>query len=150
MFCKSTADNGANDRPHGPSTEYQWEVLWSLPQRYDVAKDDLYRSLRLVFILRRYSKRGYIRVKVMIPPPPIPWMQRPVNIMVKSFDTAQRIVPTVKKRRETMSSCCRPNIWLIEAMTGWNMAEVRRYDVPAQKASTEVPLSLRAMSCCCS
>jgi hypothetical protein len=48
-----------------------------------------------------------------------------------------------------MSSCCRPNVWLMEAMTGWKMAEVSRYDVPAQKASTDVPFSFCAMSYRC-
>jgi hypothetical protein len=52
----------------------------------------------------------------------------------------------VKNSNETISSCWRPNTWLIDAITGWNIAEVRRYEVPAQKASTDVPLSLRAIS----
>jgi hypothetical protein len=61
--------------------------------------------------------------------------------MVKSRDTAQRMVPTVKNTREMTRSCCRPKVWLMDAMTGWKMAEVRRYDVPAQKASTDDPFT---------
>jgi hypothetical protein len=62
----------------------------------------------------------------MMPPPPTPWIHRPVNNIVKSLDTEHKIVPTVKKTNERTSSCCRPNVLLMDAMTGWNMAEVRR------------------------
>ena len=34
-------------------------------------------------------------VMVMMPPPPMPWMDRPVSRTVKSWATEQRIVPTV-------------------------------------------------------
>jgi hypothetical protein len=44
-------------------------------------------------------------VSVIIPPPPTPWMHRPVSIKVKSFATVQSTVPTVKSRSERMRSC---------------------------------------------
>jgi hypothetical protein len=47
----------------------------------------------------------------------------------------------VKKSSEVMRSCCRPKTAEIDAMTGWKMAEVSRYDVPVQKASAAVPFS---------
>jgi len=53
----------------------------------------------------------------------------------------------VKKRSEVMRSCCRPKTADIDAMTGWKMAEVRRYDVPVQNASAEVPSSFCAITC---
>jgi hypothetical protein len=52
----------------------------------------------------------------------------------------------VKKRSEAMRSSCRPKTAEIDAMTGWKIAEVRRYDVPVQKASAEVPLSFCAIT----
>jgi hypothetical protein len=55
-------------------------------------------------------------------------------------------LPTVKKRSDAMRSCCRPKTADIDAITGWKMAEVRRYDVPVQKASAEVPSSFCAIT----
>ena len=55
-------------------------------------------------------------------------------------------VPAVKKVNEMISICCLPKRADNDAMTGWKMAEVRRYDVPAQKASTEVPCNSCAIT----
>lgn len=65
-------------------------------------------------------------VRVMIPPPPTPWIQRPVNMTVKSQATVHRMMPTVKQTREMRSNCWRPQKWESEATTGWKTAEVRR------------------------
>lgn len=90
-------------------------------------------------------------------------MHLPVSSTVKLCETAQRmatwgqiehlihailvhLLPAAKKSREQRRSCCRPNKADIDAITGWKIAEVRRYEVPAQKASAEVPLSFWAIS----
>lgn len=52
----------------------------------------------------------------------------------------------VKKSREVMRSCCRPKTAETDAITGWKMAEVSRYDVPVQKASAAVPFSFWAIT----
>lgn len=94
----------------------------------------------------RTAQGIHVRVNEMMPPPPPPWIQRPASIKVKPMEAEQRIIPTVKKIRDAISICCRPNVWLIEVMTGRKMAEVKRYEVPAQNASTDVPSSLCAIS----
>jgi hypothetical protein len=55
----------------------------------------------------------------------------------------------VKKTSEVMRSCWRPNCRLIDAMTGWKMAEVRRYDVPAQTGILRSVSVLCMCSCVC-
>ena len=83
--------------------------------------------------------------RVMMPPPPTPWMQRPVSRTPKSWATAQRAVPKVNSTSEAISCRCRPKDSETDAMTGWLTAEVRRYEVPTQKASTDEPASACAM-----
>jgi len=46
--------------------------------------------------------------------------------MAKSVEAEHRMVPIVKQRIEATRSCRRPNTCDIDAMTGWNMADVRR------------------------
>ena len=86
-----------------------------------------------------------ISVKAISPPPPIPWSERPTNKGPKLFETDATMAPTKKKTRATMITGLRPKICEKEAKLGWKMVEVRRKDVPAQKASIAVPLSCLAM-----
>lgn len=77
---------------------------------------------------------------VMMPPPPIPWMERPMKKTVKFFAMgAHSAVPMVKNRTEVRSSSLRPKMSDSAAMKGWLTAHARRYDVPAQKASLADP-----------
>jgi hypothetical protein len=56
------------------------------------------------------------------------------------------IVPTVNKVIDDKSSSRRPNISERVERKGWKMAEDRRYDVPAQKASMADPFNAAAMT----
>ena len=60
---------------------------------------------------------------------------------------AQRRVPSVKNPREMRSISLRPKRSETAPMNGWKTADVRRYDVPAQKASLVVPPSSVASVC---
>jgi hypothetical protein len=44
-------------------------------------------------------------LRVMMPPPPMPWTVRPTSMTEKSLAAAQRIVPRVKKVKDTRRSC---------------------------------------------
>jgi len=44
-----------------------------------------------------------ISVRAMMPPPPMPWRERPARRTVKLLETAQTMAPTVKKRRAVKS-----------------------------------------------
>ncbi len=75
----------------------------------------------------------------MMPPPPIPWILLPTNKSVKSLARAQSSAPAEKKSSASRSSCRLPKLSDRAAMNGWKTALVRRYDVPAQKASEADP-----------
>ncbi len=78
---------------------------------------------------------------VMIPPPPMPWIDRPTKKTGKFLAMgAQRMVPRVKRKTDETSISLRPKMSDRAAMKGWHTAHDRRYDVPAQKASFAVPL----------
>jgi len=89
--------------------------------------------------------RGTISAKitcpmVMMPPPPIPCTARPMKNTVKFLAMgAQSAVPMVKKSTETMSISLRPKMSDRAAMKGWQTAQARRYEVPAQNASVDDP-----------
>ena len=55
------------------------------------------------------------------------------------------MAPTMKKTSETIITGFRPKMWEKEAKFGWKIVEQRRKDVPDQKASIAVPLSLSAI-----
>ena len=55
--------------------------------------------------LRGTISQNMTWLRVMMPPPPTPWMLRPTNITVKLLATAHRTVPIVKKVSENMRSC---------------------------------------------
>jgi hypothetical protein len=86
-----------------------------------------------------------INPRVMIPPPPMPWTERPISSTVKSRATQAIRLPAVKKAKDKTRSNWRPKISERAAMEGWNIAQVRRYDVPAQNVSVAVPPSSSAM-----
>ena len=74
-----------------------------------------------------------------MPPPPMPWITRPTSKVVKELAQAQTIEEIMKRTREGTSSSRRPKISLRAAINGWTTAEVRRKEVPAQKASLAEP-----------
>ena len=75
----------------------------------------------------------------MIPPPPMPWIERPASNSAKFFAAQQRAEPTVKKKTDSNKISRRPKISERAAMNGWQAALVRRYDVPVQKDCAAVP-----------
>ncbi|EDN98932.1 hypothetical protein SS1G_13791 [Sclerotinia sclerotiorum 1980 UF-70] len=56
------------------------------------------------------------------------------------YATPPRTEPTVNRRRENNSSGLRPNTCDRVMNTGYQTVEVKRKDVPAQKASIAFPL----------
>ena len=106
-------------------------------------------------IIPKYCPRNLngIRSVTMIsistnkPPPPTPCRERPTSSVAKSFATAATIAPIKKKTRAIRIIGFRPKMWEKEAKFGWKMVEQRRKEVPDQKASIAVPLSLSAMIC---
>ncbi len=80
----------------------------------------------------------------MMPPPPMPWMTLPMSRTVKLLARAQIMLPAVKDRRHGTRSSRRPKMSERAAINGCTTAETRRYEVPAQKASEAVPLSVEA------
>jgi hypothetical protein len=68
--------------------------------------------------------------------------------IVKLFDAVHSVATIEKNRSDRRSICCRPNRSEIDAMKGWKTALVRRYDVPAQNGSIEVPLRATASVFC--
>lgn len=52
---------------------------------------------------------------------------------------AQIKEPIAKQETETRIEGLRPSIWEMEAKVGWMTVDVRRKDVPVQKASMAVP-----------
>jgi hypothetical protein len=73
-------------------------------------------------------------VRVITPPPPIPWIVLPTRITVKFFAIAATTAPTPKKARLRKRIGFLPKIWLNEPRTGWNTVLARRNEVPDQKA----------------
>lgn len=86
-----------------------------------------------------------ISVRAMIPPPPIPWIERPTRITVKLSATLATMAPAVKKTNATRISALRPKMSEREAKLGWKTVDVRRKDVPDQKASIALPWSFSEM-----
>jgi hypothetical protein len=66
-------------------------------------------------------------------------MLLPASRRLKSFATTHMILPMVNKVSEKRRRDCLPNWAEMDAMTGWKTALVRRYEVPAQNASVDVP-----------
>ena len=67
---------------------------------------------------------------------------------MKEWAIEQRIVPIVKMRRARRRMGLRPMMCEKDAHAGWKTVEVRRKDVPVQKAWMAVPCSFWAMVCC--
>jgi len=86
-----------------------------------------------------------ISVKLIIPPAPIPCKLLPTNIIAKFLAKPATIAPTAKKVIATKITGLRPKICEKLANEGWKTVDVRRNEVPDQKASIAVPLSLDAM-----
>jgi hypothetical protein len=103
-----------------------------------------------------------ISPRTKIPPPPIPWIDLPTSIYVKSLATAATTDPTAKNIKDTMTSWWSlvqvhfmnireeltsflPNTWLKPAITGWKTALVNKKLVPAQNASIAEPFSFAVM-----
>lgn len=66
--------------------------------------------------------------------------------MVKFFDNAQTMEPTVEKVRATRRGGRRPHRWDKATKFGCQTIEVRRNEVRTQKASIVLPLSATVMS----
>lgn len=86
-----------------------------------------------------------ISASARIPPPPTPWILRPTKISPNPFATAAMMEPIVKSTTASKSSGFRPKMLEKLANVGWKTVEVRRKEVPAQKASTAEPWSFSAM-----
>lgn len=64
---------------------------------------------------------------VMMPPPPMPWIERPTKKTGKSLATgAQRMVPRVKNKTEARSISLRPKMSDRAAIKGWQTAQESR------------------------
>lgn len=86
-----------------------------------------------------------ISVRTIRAPPPIPCRERPTSKVAKSFATPATIAPIMNRTRATIITGFRPKMWEKEAKFGWKTVEQRRKEVPDQKASIAVPLSLSVM-----
>ena len=75
----------------------------------------------------------------MMPPPPIPWMLRPIRREVIFWASAQTIAPTVNMTRAMSRRGLRPKRCESEAKVGWKTVEQRRKEVPHQKAAMGLP-----------
>jgi hypothetical protein len=82
-----------------------------------------------------------------MPPPPIPWTDLPARRTAGVDATEAMIVPIVKMTRAQRRTGLRPKMWLKEAQLGWKTVDVRRKEVPAQKASMAVPEMEVVMVC---
>ncbi|KAK1634955.1 hypothetical protein BDP81DRAFT_432308 [Colletotrichum phormii] len=87
------------------------------------------------------------RHKTIMPAPPTPWRDRPVNIKPMERDTQHKTVPTVKKATEVVRHGRRPNTRLRSAMNNITTALAKRYAVPIQKPS--YVLSSRSATIAC-
>lgn len=66
---------------------------------------------------------------------------------MKLLATPATMAPMVKKTRVTRMSALRPKMSEREAKLGWKTVEVRRKEVPDQKASIALPRSFSEMIC---
>jgi hypothetical protein len=73
-------------------------------------------------------------------------MARPLSISVKEVEAPHITAPEVKKIRARMRSGLRPKAWEKLTKLGWKTVEARRKEVPAQNASTAVPLRSLVMA----
>jgi hypothetical protein len=73
-------------------------------------------------------------------------MARPQSIRVKDIETPHMRAPAVKKTSARMRSGLRPNACDKLTKFGWKRVERRRNEVPAQNASTAVPLRSLVMA----
>lgn len=72
-------------------------------------------------------------------------MERPTRITVKLPATAAMIDPAKKKPRLMYIKVLRPNMCENDPSTGWKTVDVKRNDVPDQKASMAEPPRALAM-----
>ena len=79
-------------------------------------------------------------VMEMMPPPPEPWIERPTSMAVKFLAVAQTMEPIVKRVMAKRRRGRRPQRWEKVMKLGCQTMEVRRKDVPAQKAWMASPL----------
>jgi hypothetical protein len=70
----------------------------------------------------------------------MPCTERPTSSTAELLATEEMTAPIVNNPRAANRTGLRPMMWEKDAHDGWNTVEVRRNDVPAQKASTAVPL----------
>jgi hypothetical protein len=66
-------------------------------------------------------------------------MDQPQIISVKDIDTLHMRTPTVNRRSARKRTGWRPITWEKATKFGWNTVEVRRKEVPDEKASTALP-----------
>ena len=66
------------------------------------------------------------RPRDRVPPPPIPWTERPARSWVKFWARQHTSVPIVKSRTDENKSWRRPKTSDNATMKGWKMAHVRR------------------------
>lgn len=66
------------------------------------------------------------RERTIMPPPPIPWMERPMRSRPNACAVEQMIVPTAKKMSEDMRQGTRPKMSDREAIKGMTTAQDRR------------------------
>lgn len=112
----------------GPVTDPTLHIALMIPNHWPLNRNGIKSVTR-------------ISVKAINPPPPIPWNDLPTSSMPKLLDKAATIAPIRKKTRAVITRGLRPKMCEKEAKLGWNIVEVRRKDVPDQKASIAVPLS---------
>lgn len=97
-------------------------------------------------------RRGTISVKMtrlrtMMPPPPIPWTERPPKSVAISGATAQMMEPIVNIKMEKIKRIGRPNMSDIEARNGIATDVDSRYAVPTQKLWVAVPPRSSTIAC---
>jgi hypothetical protein len=146
VLYQRTAHYRTDDCSNAPCSKDYCEIFWALSQWDNVAKDDLSKcdDATTTYPLNASASKQRREVSRNRTKDCAWRCERSVGL---SQLLRKRHVPIVKNRSAMMRSCCRPKSAEIDAMTGWEMAEVRRYDVPVQKASTEVPFSFCAITC---
>lgn len=81
------------------------------------------------------------------PPPPTPCTHLPARSCAKFCAAQQTIVPMVNSEIDINNSGRRPKLSDKETRNGWNTALVKRYVVPIQNASADVPFRSLVISC---
>ena len=76
--------------------------------------------------------------RLMMPPPPMPWMVRPASRTTELLATAATIAPAVNKMVADKRMGLRPKLCEREAKVGWKTVLASKKDVPHQKASIAV------------